>query len=254
MTSVQTHTASTSVSPPVAATRPLLDLVSRFTNRLEDGGRPGHKLLSAGLAPQGAEREALEDRKQYLLGSLNPSSSDDERRALAKIVAALLGAFPTYGADREDAKATVALVCRALDDVPVWAVQRAAGNFLKGTTLTRWSPDRAPTPPQIRAEAKLITLDVETELYRIGQVLEAEIVDTETTADERKAAISAWEQLKADLGRSNIIPERTDEEVERERAEMRRSNEVFRARERARRDLEAARAAETATETGERPA
>lgn len=231
MTSVQTRTASTSVSPPEAATRPLLDLVSRFTNRLEDGDRPGHKLLSTGLAPRGAERATLEDRKQHLLGSLNPPGSDDERRALAKIVAALLGAFPTYGADREDAKATVSLICRALDDVPVWAVQRAAGNFLKGSTKTPWSPDRAPTPPQIRAEAKLITLDVETELHRIGQVLDAELVDTETTADERKAAVAAWEQLKADMGRSNIIPERTDEEVNRERAEQRRANDTARRRE-----------------------
>lgn len=236
MTSVQTRTASTSVSPPAAATRPLLDLVSRFTNRIEDGDRPGHKLISAGLAPQGGERATLEDRKQHLLGSLNPPDSDDERRALAKIVAALLGAFPTYGADREDAKATVALICRALDDVPVWAVQRAAGNFLKGTTLTRWNPDRAPTPPQIRAEAKLITLDVETELYRIGQVLGAEIVDAETTEDERKAAKAHWEQLKAEMGRSNVMPERTDEEVERERAEQRRANETTRRREAAQRE------------------
>lgn len=236
MTSVQTRPGNTSVSPPEAASRPLLDLVSRFTNRLEDGERPGHKLLSAGLAPQGAERATLDDRKQHLLASLNPPGSDDERRALAKIVAALLGAFPTYGADREDAKATVSLICRALDDVPVWAVQRAAGNFLKGSTKTPWSPDRAPTPPQIRAEAKLITLDVETELYRIGQVLDAELVDTETTADERKAAVAAWEQLKADMGRSNIIPERTDEEVECERAEMRRANETARRREAAQRE------------------
>ncbi|MBP2495397.1 hypothetical protein ABID82_002270 [Methylobacterium sp. PvP062] len=230
MTSVQTRTVSTSVSPPEAATRPLLDLVSRFTNRLEDGDRPGHKLISAGLAPRGAERAMLENRKQYLLTSLTPPGSEDDRRALAKIIAALLGAFPTYGADREDAKATVGLICRALDDVPLWAVQRAAGHFLKGSTKTRWNPDRAPTPPQIRAEAKLLVLDVESELHRLGQVLDAELVDNDTTEDERRAAVAAWDQIKAGMGRTNVLHERTDEEIALERSEQRRANDRFRQR------------------------
>lgn len=230
MSDLQHRSSSIPASSPEPATRAMADLVSVYQNRLEDGDRPGHRLISAGLAPKAADRAALEDRKAHLLNSLSPPGTDDERRAMAKIVAALLGAFPTFGADREDAKATVTLVVRALDDVPVWSVQRAASRFLKGTAQTRWSEDRAPTPPQIRAEAKLICLEVETELYRIAQVLDAEIVDSETTEDERKSALAHWNRLKADLGRSNIITERTGDEIAKERAEQIRANEAVERR------------------------
>ncbi|MCP2080733.1 UNVERIFIED_ORG: hypothetical protein J2W74_001919 [Methylorubrum zatmanii] len=225
MTSVQTRTASTSVSPPEPASRPLLDLVSRFQNRLEEGDRPGHRLISAGLAPLAHERAALEVRKQHLVDSLGPPASDEARAKLGKVVASLLGAFPTYGADREDARITVGLIVRALDDVPVWTVQRAAGLFLKNMQKTRWNPERAPTAPQIRAEAKLVMIDVEVELHRLEQVLSAEIVDSETTQDERKAAVAHWTQIKSEMARSNVIAQRTDDEIAQERAEQLRANE-----------------------------
>lgn len=143
---------------------------------------------------------------------------------------ALLGGFPTFGADREDAKLTVSLIVRALDDVPVWAVQRAAGLFLKNLQKTRWNPERAPTAPQIRTEAKLIMLDVEVELHRLDQVLGAEIVDSETTEDERKAAVAHWNQIKSEMSRPNVIAERTAEEIDRERQEMGRANDLVEQR------------------------
>lgn len=231
MTSVPTRSsASTSVSPPEPASRPLLDLVSRFQNRLEDGDRPGHKLISAGLAPLEHERTALEVRRQHLVASLVPATSDEDRKACARVVTALLGGFPVFGADREDAKLTVSLIVRALDDVPVWSVQKAAGLFLKNLQKTRWNPERAPTAPQIRAEAKLAMLDVEVELHRLEQVLNAEIVDSETTEDERKAAVAHWNQLKTELGLSNVITERTDDEIAKERAEQLRANEAVERR------------------------
>jgi hypothetical protein len=221
---------------------------------LEDGDRPGHKLISAGLAPLEHERAALEERRQHLLGSLGPPASDEARAKMAKIIASLLGAFPTYGADREDARITVGLIVRALDDVPVWTVQRAAGLFLKNMQKTRWNPERAPTAPQIRAEAKLVMLDVEVELHRLGQVLNAEIVDSETTEDERKAAVAHWNQLKSELGLSNVIAERTAEEIDRERQEMRRANDFVEQRdawERQRVGLPARTAFAVRAETGE---
>ncbi len=49
MTYIQTRSAANSVSSPTAATRSLLDVISRYTNRLEDGDRPGHKIISARL-------------------------------------------------------------------------------------------------------------------------------------------------------------------------------------------------------------
>lgn len=230
MSSVQTRSATNSGSSPEAASRALLDTVSRYSNRLEDGAGPSHKIISASLAPNPAERAALEGRRAHLLDCLQPASGPEAQMLMARVVGSLFAAFPSYGAGEEQAKLAVGMICRALDDVPVWAVQRAAANFLKGTTKTPWNSDRAPTPPQIRTEAKLNMLDVEIELHRLEQVLEAELVDTDTTEDERAAALAHWATGCAGIASTNVLSERTDEEVQRERSAMRRANDTIRRR------------------------
>jgi hypothetical protein len=228
---VQISSARSFGSQPEAPTRQLLDTVSVYTNRLEDGAGPGHKIISAGLAPKAADRAAMEDRRRHLRDCLTATNSSEEQKALRLVVSALLGAFPVYGVSTEQADATVRMIVRALDDVPVWFVQRAAGNFLKGRQKVAWNPEKAPTPPQIRAEAMLAVLDVETELHRLSQVLDAELVDNDTTEDERAAALAHWAQIRAGIASTNIINDRTDEEISRERSEMQRANERVRARE-----------------------
>ena len=232
MTHVQTRSAPSSLSSPVAATRVLLDTVSRYTNRLEDGDRPGHKLMSARLAPADGERQLLEDRRTELLASLTRAGSAQEQELLARVVGSLLAAFPTYGAPEDQLKLAVVMICRALDDVPVWAVQKAAANFLKGPPhlKTSWNPEKAPTPPQIRSEAMMAVLDIETELHRLSQVLDAELVDNTTTEDERAAALAHWAELRAGIATTNVLAERTDDEVQRERNAMQRANQVCRAK------------------------
>jgi hypothetical protein len=237
MTSVQKHSPRNSVSSPEAATRALLDTVSLYTNRLEDAygetslGGFGRKIISAGLAPRDADRAVMEDRRSHLLACLEPARSPADQTLLARVVGGLLAAFPTFGASEEQAKLAVGMICRALDDVPVWAVQRAAANFLKGPPKVQWSNDRAPTPPQIRAEAKWIILDVETELHRLSQVLDAELVDSDTTQDERDAAIAHWAQIRAGIASSNVVGDRTEDEVNRERDAQQRANRLVRAKE-----------------------
>ncbi|MDR7037379.1 hypothetical protein J2X36_002126 [Methylobacterium sp. BE186] len=207
-----TQTASAPGSSPVPATRPLLDLVSKFQNRLEDGDRPGHKLISAGIAPSDAERDALEARRRHLIDCLTPSPE-----TLLPTVTALLSAFPTYGISPESAKQHASLVCRALDDCPTWAVNAAASRFIKGKQQVRWEADKAPTAPQIRAEAKLGTLDIETELHRLSQILDAEIVDRDTTADERAANVAAVAKLIAEMRNGEPENERLLREAKTER-------------------------------------
>lgn len=228
MSAVQTNSARSFGSQPEAPSRQLLDVVSVYTNRLEDGDRPGHKLISAGLAPKPAARALMEDRRQHLRDSLTAAETPTEHEVMFRVVSALLGAFPVYGVTEKQAVETVRMICRALDDVPVWAVQRAAGNFLKGRQKVAWNPEKAPTPPQIRAEAMMAVLDVETELYRLSQVLDAELVDNDTTEDERAAAIAHWAQIRAGIASTNILSERTDEEVQRERSAMQRANQICR--------------------------
>jgi hypothetical protein len=231
MTQVQTRSAATSASPPAPATRALLDVISRYTNRLEDGDRPGHKIISARLAPTDAERALLNDRRSDLIASLQAAGTPQDRELMLRVIGSLLAAFPIYGAPEDQLKLTIGMIGRALEDVPVWAVQKAAANFLKGRQKVAWNPEKAPTPPQIRSEAMLAVLDVETELHRLSQVLDAELVDNDTTEDERAAALAHWAQIRSGIASTNVLTERTDEEIAAERAAMQRANERVRARE-----------------------
>lgn len=174
----------------------MLDLVSQFTNRLEENpDHRGHKLLSARLAPSGGERDVMEERRSYLREHLTPG----DPRLMRPIVGVLLGAFPTFAVDRETAETQVNLTVRALDDVPVWAVQEAAARFVKGRVRVLWDQQRAPTPPQIRGEAKHCMLPIEEEIGRLSAVLDATIVDNSASDDERAAAIAHWEKLKREI-------------------------------------------------------
>lgn len=201
------------------------DMLGRFMNRLEDTDVDGRKCLSAGIAPTGAERSALEQRKAELLASLEP----DHDRA-RKVIGALLGSFPSYGEDEETARFVLAACCRACAKVPAWAIEEASGRFIENTVRISWDMSKRPTPPQIVAEAMRCVLSVEAELHRLEQVLGAEIVDSDTTEDERREAVARWEQIKAEMGRSNVITERTGDEIAKERAEQIRANEVVERR------------------------
>lgn len=216
---------------PSVQTRAMSDMIGRFTNRLEDTDVDGRMCLSAGIAPSAAERSVLEQRKAELLASLQP----DAERA-RKVIGALLGSFPSYGEDEETARFVLAACCRACAKVPAWAIEEASGRFIENTTRIQWDISKRPTPPQIVAEAMRCVLPVEAELHRLEQVLNAELVDTETSEDDRKEAVARWEQLKAEMGRSNVITGKTDDEIANERAEQIRANETVARREAAARE------------------
>ena len=207
---------------PAEQSRAMADLIGRFTNRLEDTDAFNRKCISGPIAPRENERQAMAERRSELLASLQPEG--DRSR---KVLIALLGSFPSYGEDEETARFILAACCRACAKVPTWAIEEASARFLEGRTRVSWDMAKRPTPPQILAEALQCALPVEAELHRVSQVLDAEVVDTETTALERQEALDAWAKLKAEIGRSNVISERTSDAVEAERAAFRKVNERF---------------------------
>jgi hypothetical protein len=93
------------------------------------------------------------------------------------------------------------------------------------------------------AECRAITLPIEAEIHKIGQILGAEEVDGGTTDEERQDALDAWAKLKTEIGASNVLSERTSDEITREREAMARANERLRARDAAHRQALAANAA-----------
>lgn len=225
MNAIAHRTAGPVSLRPSVQTRAMSDMIGRFMNRLEDTDVDGRKCLSAGIAPSENERSALERRRAELLASLEPDA--DRAR---KVIGALLGSFPSYGEDEETARFVLAACCRACAKVPAWAIEEASGRFIENTVRIQWDMSKRPTPPQIVAEAMRCVLPVEAELHRLEQVLNAEIVDSDTTEDERREAVARWEQIKAEMGRSNVITERTGDEIAKERAEQIRANEAVERR------------------------
>ncbi|WP_232629138.1 hypothetical protein [Methylobacterium sp. Leaf118] len=199
----------------------MADTIGKFTNRLED--KPGdfrRKLLSASLAPAGTEREALEARRAELQRSLRPTP-DDTARA---VITLLLASGKSYGMTERESDAREMLYGEALRQEPTWAIEKARQRFAKGGWQCNWDGRDVPPTASVVAECRFITLEVETEIGRINAILDAELVDTDTTENERREAVARWEQIKAQMGRSNVITERTGEEIDRERAEQVRAN------------------------------
>lgn len=226
MASLQTRTSS-QIAAPSSTTRIMADTIGKFTNRLED--KPGdfrRKLLSASLAPVGIEREALEARRAELQHSLRPTP-DDTARA---VITLLLANGKSYGMTERESDAREVLYGDALRDEPTWAIEKARQRFAKGGWKCNWDGRDVPPTASVVAECRFITLEVETEIARISAILDAELVDTDTTEDERREAIARWEQIKADMGRSNVITERTGDEIATERAEQIRANEAVERR------------------------
>ncbi|CAO4136706.1 hypothetical protein OFEAOIEE_LOCUS4465 [Methylorubrum extorquens] len=227
MTSVQTRQAPSAITAPTSTTRAMADTIGKFTNRLED--KPGdfrRKLLSASLAPAGTEREALEARREELRRSLRPTPDQTAR----DVVTLLLAGAPSFGMSERETDAKVMLYAEALRDEPTWAIEKARQRFAKGGWQCNWDGKGSPSTASVVAECRFFTLDIETEIARISAILDAELVDNETTEDERREAVARWEQVKAEMGRSNVITERTDDEIAHERAEQLRANDVVERR------------------------
>lgn len=222
MTAITTTQARPVSFRPTIQSRAMSDLIGRFTNRLEDTDIFNRKCISGPIAPRDDERRAMADRRAELLASLQP-----EAERSRKVLIALLGSFPSYGEDEETARFILAACCRACSKVPTWAIEEASARFLEGRARIPWDMAKRPTPPQILAEALQCALPVEAELHRVSQVLDAEVVDTETTDLERQEALDAWAKLKADMGRSNVVTDRTSDAIEAERAAFRKVNERF---------------------------
>ncbi|SFG65332.1 hypothetical protein [Methylobacterium gossipiicola] len=106
--------------------------------------------------------------------------------AKRKVVLALLSAFPTYGLDAKGAGTMAALYVRALVDLPTWAVQAAASRFLQGRTLTEWSGDKCPTPPQVTAESRRSLDAIHAEIKTLCEVLDAVVYQPISDAERQR--------------------------------------------------------------------
>jgi hypothetical protein len=189
-------------------------------------GNPARRLISASLAPTGADRDALTARRRELIESLRPSTSAER----ADVILGIIAGFATYRMTDRELDLKVALYDEALRDEPAWIVDQARRRFGKPGWQCNWDGKDCPSSASVAAECRFIALPYEAELHRINLILDAELVDTDTTEDERAAALAHWATIRAGIAKSNVVSERTDEEISAERAEMQRANETVRKR------------------------
>ena len=159
--------------------------------------------------------------------SLRPSPKADREDVILGIIAG----FATYRMTDRELDLKVALYDEALRSEPAWIIDRARQIFGKGGWQCNWNGNDCPPSASVAAECRFIALPFEAELYRINLILDAELVDNDTTQDERDRAIEAWADLRKEIASTNVLTERTDDEISRERSEMQRANERIRARE-----------------------
>lgn len=212
------------IQPPSLTTRPMADLIGKFTNRLED--KPGdfrRKLLPASLAPAGAERQALEERRAELVRSLVAEPGEDAD----DVIYGILAGSNTFGMSDREADVKVRIYAEALQKHPTWAIEQARKTFQKGGWKCSWDGKGIPSSASVNAECSFITLELDAEIAKLSLILDAELVDNETTDLERQEALDSWAKLKADMGRSNVITDRTSDAIEAERAAFRKVNERF---------------------------
>ncbi|KNY20374.1 hypothetical protein AKJ13_22355 [Methylobacterium sp. ARG-1] len=208
-------------------TRPMADLVGRCMNRMEDHPAvPGRKVVSASSAPDEAERAALTSRRAELLTGLRPAPLRDLLPVLVKIIAN----GDAFGMSREEAIEKAKLYAEAAQGIPVWAMERAQIALGRPGWKSSWNGRGIPSSADVVAECRAVLAQSESELYRLGQILDAEVIDTQTTPEQRAEALARWEATKAEIGRSSAMPGRTEEEIDRERSEMDRANARFRER------------------------
>ena len=151
----------------------------------------------------------------------------------------LISGAPAFGMSERETDAKVLLYAEALSGEPTWAIEQARQRFARGGWVCPWDGKGCPSSANVVAECKAITLQVEQEIWRISQILDAEIVDTDTTEDERRAVLAEWELVKAGF-RQNDVTESLKSDAAHQRAEQLRANN--RVRQRA---LEEKRKAET---------
>lgn len=218
-------------------TRPMADLIGRLMNRMEDHpGMPGRKVVSASCAPVEAERAVLASRRAELLAGLRPAPVRDLLPPLVKIIAN----GDAYGMSREEAIEKAKLYAEAAHGLPVWAVERAQVAFSRPGWKSSWNGRGIPSSAEVVAECRAILAQSESELYRLGQILDAEVVDNSAPQEKRDEQVAAWEAMKASIGRSSAMVGRTEDEIARERSEQQRANALIRDREeRAKRRIQA---------------
>jgi hypothetical protein len=133
------------------------------------------------------ERSTMTRSMAALNAALAPSDEASRTAALGP----LWVAFPMAQMSAVMAEARLAVFSEALADLPAWAIREAVAAYVKGS-VDRDNHTFAPTPAEIRIEARRRLKAFEEHRYEIHKALEAEATTPLTEAEvERRRGLVA---------------------------------------------------------------
>ena len=226
-------------APSVSETLPPLPTAARARLDVMLGAmeetNPGRYSISRSAAPTAEERRGLSERRRTIAAALERG----DRTAIEDRLHGFAYGFTSLRSlDATTFAGTLRAFVQAVDDMPYEAVARACLAWTKAQFP--WANCRfPPDAPELARAAKEMRCGLLMEDRELRLVLEAKVGSDPALPipqAQRDAAVSRWNEIRAGIERSNVMAERTPEEIAAERAEMARANDVVAARERAARD------------------
>jgi hypothetical protein len=169
--------------------RALIDLAAAFANRVvkEPDGTFWLETM-----PTANQRNAIVERRDMINRILRPASmSDADKRRIEVAVGLALSGW--LNAKTANPAASIAAYVLHLQDLPVFAVEKACANIAKGL-VEGLSPDYPPSAARIHRMAAEELEALNTEAISIGHVLGARKIEVHAhDVDERLRAVTrAW--------------------------------------------------------------
>jgi hypothetical protein len=156
------------------------------------GSEDGKPKLMHGVEVTAAQARQIGEAIARMEASLRSGPGDLPAKGV--VIARFLSAFPGSGEQgmRSDA------YLEALENVPAWAVERAAGRFIRGEASV--DARFAPTPPQVAQEARAAMQPARDDLAKLSRLRDA-VADREAPPEERARVSAGFDNLLAEFGR-----------------------------------------------------
>lgn len=157
----------------------------------------GEATIFADRAPNSREAIILADRAKSLRAALAPSADD---RGWAKAVMVMLAGMPAQAGDDAGVQMRGEAFRHALSDLPGWAIERAAGQVIRGHAGI--GKTFAPTPAVFREVVDGMLASLRSELELIEDIGRARVVPAPRTGrgiEHRPATPEERERVQAGL-------------------------------------------------------
>lgn len=210
-----TKAATIGVSEELTKSRAALELLKRFENDVLLEGN----ILTLGVLPSKADKQALYDRATAVGRSLTPSSYSiaSRERAAGAVTAMFRDGWPLHKI--EIPKQVIAGYLAALSDHPVWAIEMVCSHYARGLIVGE-NPNFPPSAAAIARQCENKTVDMREEKARFIRILAIKDIRKPQMTDEELAGVRA--RHEAWKLKNLIEPDPISEEERRRREEASR--------------------------------